>query len=280
MKISKKLSRVLTFITIAMIFSIPAAKASYTDREGPYDVIIEEYTGPDWNGDSENDFFIYRPAEMEYSAHPIIVFCIGTGSRPDSVMYEPYLERYASHGFVVIAGTDGDQQDGEQAIAGLDWLIRENHRWLSVFYRKLETGKILTMGHSQGGHSAIKIALSDDAPEITAILSIMPGNGVINGGSFADYEDIDIPVFFVSAQYDSTIMPYMVLRKYYQTDSPAWYACHRYTGHRQLGFETMQDVFVAWMYAHLYEDSSAESVFYGWRWEYLHGWKGQRRKNY
>ncbi|MBT8339948.1 MAG: hypothetical protein HKP58_02270 [Desulfatitalea sp.] len=260
------------------MLSVVTSHAGYEDIEGGFDAIVIAETGSDWNQDGTDDFYVFHPSIMNNNSHPIIVLCVGTGRSPDDGDYRPLLESFATHGFVVIAGTDGDQQDGDQALCGLNWLIDENDNPGSIFYNKLVINKIVSMGNSQGGSACIHVALKDE--RVTAVISMMPGAGYVNGGTTPVYENINVPIFWVSAQWDFIIWPRTVVDKYNRTNSPAWYGCHLRSGHFSVP-ETMQIVLRAWLYTHLYDDPAASAEFYGDNWTFQHNqnWEDQRRKN-
>src|SRR5690242_4036358 len=71
-------------------------------KAGPHEVEVESGVGPD------GQLSVYRPADLDTDApHPVVVFSVGTAGSPEG--YSSLLEHWASHGFVVVAGDDGNQ---------------------------------------------------------------------------------------------------------------------------------------------------------------------------
>ena len=149
--------------------------ASYQDEQGPYTVSIITNGGP------EGCYYIFHPTDMDGESHPVAVFCVGTFGHPSD--HEALLIQVASHGVVVIAGTDSNQANGDQAVAGLNWLINENMNTQSIFYQNLITDNVMAFGHSQGGNAAMHVAIREP---VTSILLYMPGEGDLGGADKAD----------------------------------------------------------------------------------------------
>jgi pimeloyl-ACP methyl ester carboxylesterase len=258
----------------------------YADETGAYQ-IVEPYM-VDTNDDEVDDSYIFRPEfEVGDESHPIIVFCVGTDSHPyNREGYRAMLNNFASHGIVIIAGTSGNQVagDGDQALGALDWIVAQNQK-TGEFYHKLNTNRIVSMGHSQGGAASIHVALR--APQeigvtVTAIAALMSGTGEVHGGSPITYSNIDVPIFYVGAEKDWVVWPYLIVLPQYikTTNAPAWFGVHLDSGHSEVP-DTLLTTLKAWLYAQLYDDSSAREVFYGqdWTFENDSAWKTQRRKN-
>lgn len=284
MKKSRTKWIVLMCSFIIMMLAV-CAQAGYESARGIYDdTTIEENVGPDSN------CVLFRPTEMVNGNFPIMVFCVGTSGSPtleatgDRDGYKELIDGFASHGIVIIAGNNKNQNDdyGAQALAALNWLIDQNEQG-GIFEGLLNTNKIISMGHSQGGAACINVALQDN--RVTSIAALMPGAGTVfsNATEPPAYKEINVPIFYVAAEDDSVILPYLiVLPQYWKTtNAPAWFGIHRDSNHYQVP-DTLQTTLRAWLYAQLYNDSSARNVFYGWNWTFKNdsAWKGQRRKNF
>ncbi len=303
MKLSRKKSLVLLWSLFLLFVSVPA-QAGYLLKTGTFTVV--EDTLPvdldemvvDLDENAEHLAYVFYPelADVDINSRPILLFCVGTFGGPDMYGYRTMLESFASHGIVVIAGADINQveNDAYYARRALEWLVEANDDEQSDFYQKLDTSKIVTMGHSQGGAAAIWAALRYTDIPITATVCLMPGTGVANNASdqdpnnpedigceqqWAKYEDIITPTLYVAGENDVVAWPITNVLEQYNltTQAPAWYACHLDCGHVMLpplmAFPlTMQKTLRAWLYFHLYEDPVAESVFTGAFWKIRSIW--------
>ncbi len=104
-----------------------------------------------------NTHTVYRPMMLEEKKYPIIVWANG-GCIKNGTMFSRFLLEITSHGFVVVAdgqpngsGMGPLETNGEPQIQAMDWIIKENDRPCSKYYRKLDTTKIAAMGQSCGG---------------------------------------------------------------------------------------------------------------------------------
>lgn len=280
MKKLQHLSFALLFIIVIVFVSESVqAEYGYQYEDGGIEVEVEALTGPG------NQFYIYRPNVL-VGNHPVIVFCVGTFARP--WMYGYMLRSYASHGIVVIAGIDGFQRDGDQALEGLDWLITE-----SPYKDMLRTDRILSMGHSQGGFSAMRVWEQDK--RVTAILPLMPGTGesILVNGTPVQYGLITVPIFFISGEIDDGkyTNPFVVFGAYNETSGllaesdkpPVWYGCSADTNHFPVAEKvSLHEMIRAFIYAHLLDNAEAKAIFYlsGTDDNFLYGdWADQARKN-
>ena len=151
---------------------------------------------------------VYRPADLAaFPAKdrlPIVVW--GNGAcRMDGLMFQRFLTKVASHGFLVVAVGAKDfraQQAGAQAAApappaggaaparpvggggtgkhliqAIDWGIKENTRAGSPLAGKIDTGTVAMMGQSCGGLMAIEAAHD---PRVDTL--VIWNSGVFNTG--------------------------------------------------------------------------------------------------
>jgi pimeloyl-ACP methyl ester carboxylesterase len=165
-------------------------------------------------------FTVFAPAPLGEGGlrHPIVVFSVGTGGKPNADKF--MLERIASHGFVVIAGDDGNQGEGDQALAGLDGLISEESRVGSAWLGKLDVDRVAAVGHSQGGNAAIHAALKSD--RVTAVAPLMPGAGVLGGAARADESALTIPAFYICGGLDLIAPAKSCATRFATTPAPTW----------------------------------------------------------
>lgn len=102
------------------------------------------------------EYKVWYPSELETDrkkTYPLIVICNGTGYRADR--FSTVLEHLASWGFVVIGTQEEWSGKGRGAILSLRFMLGQNKEPGSIFYQKINPGRIGIMGHSQGGAGAI-----------------------------------------------------------------------------------------------------------------------------
>ena len=118
---------------------------------------------------------VYRPTDLSAfpakDTLPIVVW--GNGAcRMDGLMFERYLTKIASHGFLVVAVGPKDAREiaatigtpvpggatGAHLTQAINWGIAENSRAGSPLIGKIDTGTVAMMGQSCGGLMAIEVA--------------------------------------------------------------------------------------------------------------------------
>lgn len=136
---------------------------------GPYPTTRDKNVGPSAAYD------VFRPTDLATGGHkhPIISWANGTLFSLDK--YQPLLDHWASHGFVVVAAHTNTTAGGATHKAGIDWLLGEAGRAGSVFAGALDGKKIGAAGHSQGGGATIAAGSNKPGPTgIVATLPLMP----------------------------------------------------------------------------------------------------------
>ena len=135
---------------------------------------------------------VYRPTDLSsFPAEdklPIVVW--GNGAcRMDGLMFERFLTKIASHGFLVVAvGPKGAREQatksgtpvgggatGAHLIQAIDWGVKENDRAGSPLRGKIDTGSVAMMGQSCGGLMAIESAFD---PRVDTLVIL--NSGVFN----------------------------------------------------------------------------------------------------
>ena len=131
---------------------------------GPYTPMSTPSSGPG------NGYSVYYPEPLgpDGLKNPIITWGNGATTVPPLFTLLPHL---ASHGFVVIASNNAFVTGGELR-AGIDWLIAENERSDSMFYQKLDTEEVASMGYSLGSLGTFEIA---DDPRLKTTVHISGG---------------------------------------------------------------------------------------------------------
>jgi len=96
---------------------------------------------------------VWYPTELESSGKswPMIVVVNASGTPASS--YEPFFQRLASWGFVVVGNEDGQTGNGKTASITLDFML--NVSTDSILSNKIDYGNMGIIGYSQGGAGAI-----------------------------------------------------------------------------------------------------------------------------
>lgn len=100
----------------------------------------------------------------------VIVWGNATGT-PGGV-YNNLFDHFAASGYTVISPNDSLTGDGETMVEALDWVLAAGERSGSSVYGKIDPKKVVVMGHSQGGASAVVVAGKDS--RVAALVSLMP----------------------------------------------------------------------------------------------------------
>lgn len=179
---------------------------------GPFEV-MNETTGPG------GSFRLDRPVDPPpLGGYPAIVFSVGTGGSPQ--LYEELLQHFASYGFVVISGDSGNQGDGTQALEGIHWLVGESQDETSEYAGLIDPTRIAASGHSQGGNSAIYVAIKD--PMIATVVTLAAGKGQLGGVGPADDSLLTQPVLYLCGSEDTIVPPQWCDERFTAAPSPAW----------------------------------------------------------
>lgn len=167
---------------------------------GPHQVVVETNSDP-----GINEGTIFRPADLGGGAkYPIFVWGQGACSR-DGLANEAAMAEIASHGYFVVADGTPDNNEpnralgsgGDVLLAYVDWVIAENEKPCSAYYKSIETTKVAANGFSCGGLMAAGTAAD---PRMTTW-------GHTSSGTFspnqAFYNSIHTPVLIVTGTADS-----------------------------------------------------------------------------
>ena len=121
-------------------------------RKGSYDVESVKYESDD---DKIGGYTVWYPMELKSShrIYPLIV--VANASNSPAYRYEPFFERLASWGFVVIGNQDKHTGTGYSPSTSLDLMLKLNEEDNSIFSNKIDTENIGIVGYSQGGAGAI-----------------------------------------------------------------------------------------------------------------------------
>jgi predicted dienelactone hydrolase len=246
----------ITLIIVVMIaigFVFTACDPGDADKPDIDGTIEETYaaTGPyDVTSTSTADYKIFYPSRMDGN-HPIITWGNGTGAPTFS--YTPTLQHLASWGFVVVASNSSMTQSGKEMVGGIDYLIKENSRSGSIFYKMLDADKIGSTGHSQGGGGAINAA-KDDRVTCTAPLAPSP----------AQIQKVKCPIFLVAGSADNIVSANMVrFWCYTPAEAPTIFGIIQGANHFTFAGNGGQSrgYVTAWFRYHLQDDQVAQKAF-------------------
>ena len=105
---------------------------------------------------SIGNFRIWYPSEMENGTKTYPLIVVANGSNTPALIYQPYFERLASWGFVVIGNDDKQTGTGDTTSETLNYMLSLNKDTNSIFCGRIDEDKIGIAGYSQGGAAAIR----------------------------------------------------------------------------------------------------------------------------
>lgn len=141
--------------------------------------------------DGPSGYVLFYPKELGKDGlkHPIVSW--GPGALEDAGIFSTMLNHLASHGFAVISYNATPQ--GQELVKGIDWMLAEHARMGSVFFGKLDPGKISAGGHSAGSLATFVIGADK---RLTTTMHI-------SGGTFdphTDIKNLHAPALFVCGE--------------------------------------------------------------------------------
>jgi len=217
-------------------------------QDGPYTTRQNLNAGP--SGASG----LFYPAELGKDGfkHPIFLWGCGGSSRPSD--YAAHMNRIASHGFVVVAEVSKINGNGATLKASLDWIIRENQRPQSIFYQKLNAGKIALGGHSIGSVNAFAIA---DDPRLTTTIHVA-GDSLDEQGTEA--LKLIHPTAYICSQRDMFGNVQKARADYAVTQVPVYFTVMTGVGHVAATAEGLPAI-IAWLRWFLMDETEREYMF-------------------
>lgn len=102
------------------------------------------------------NFRIWYPTELESKEQEYPLIVVTNGSNTAALNYEPYFQRLASWGFIVVGNDDRQSGTGASSSETLDYLMELNDNPDSVLYTKVSRENIGITGYSQGGAGALR----------------------------------------------------------------------------------------------------------------------------
>ena len=120
---------------------------------GSYDVSNTVIKSDD---DTIKNIRIWYPTELDNTAEKYPFIIVTNASNTAALNYEPYFERLASWGFIVVGNDDRQAGTGISTSLTLDYMLEQNQNSKSLFYEKIDTRNIGIVGYSQGGAGAVR----------------------------------------------------------------------------------------------------------------------------
>ena len=228
---------------------------------GPYDVKQGKAEAPeDWK-----EYVAYYPAKLEDSEEqwPAVVFVNGTGVYASK--YPALFRHLASWGFIVLGNEDPGTFSGDSADATLAWLLEENEDPDSVFYQRVDTGRLGLSGHSQGGVGVFNAVSGQPHGEMyTCAVSLSPTQENWAEALKIPYDPSKtaIPTLVLAGTKNDVITPEGMERLYAKLAGPKAMALRVDTDHGQMLYSG--DGYVtAWLMYWLRGDQEAGGAFFG-----------------
>jgi hypothetical protein len=195
---------------------------------------------------------MFRPEELT-QRHPVITWGNGTGAMPSA--YRGLLNRYASHGFIVIASNSPNVAQGSPPpmLNGVTWVLEQDMTEGTALYGHVDREHIGATGHSQGAFAASSAGTD---PRITTIAPIE---------TLGASRGLHGPVLGLCGGMDEIVPCSGNLRSFNAiSDQPVMYAELIDVDHgswlRGGGFHLIT---TAWFRVHLMNDLALRPMFYG-----------------
>ena len=156
------------------------------------------------------DFVVYRPKDLLH-AHarrgdlPLLMWANGACLN-SSVGYERMLSEIASHGYIVMAIGEMEEQpnsrqqshtEASELKRGLDWILQQVGQKESDYYKMIDTALIAAAGHSCGG---AQVLFNAGDPRLKTLMIMNAGMGDMEmaGASRASLLQIHCPTLYVT----------------------------------------------------------------------------------
>lgn len=241
---------------------------------------------------------IWYPTELEDKAGKYPLIIVTNASNMAALNYEPFFERLATWGFVVVGNDDRQAGTGISTSQTLDYMLEQNQKSGSLFYEKIDTENIGITGYSQGGAGAIRAVTEyDNSSRYKTIFTGSAAYAYIAqmwGGY--DASKVSIPWFMTGGTGTSDskevsdvtkemagIAPLSSLVENYNAASDNVFKLRaRVVGAEHEDMQKKTDGYMtAWMLYHLQGDQEAGKVFLGEDAEILtnSGWQDIEKNN-
>jgi len=224
----------------------------YTARDGGFGpALVTRNTGDAVLGTDR--VAIFRPAAARYGqggvTHPVLVW--GNGSTNTVDIWQSFLSRVATYGFVVVA-PEQTQVTAAQMNAAVDYVLRLANDPAGGDCGKIDTTKIGSTGYSLGGFGAISVASSD---RISSMF-IFASNGNVR--------TLKAPWAVVGGDQDMTFNWTAISTAVTGSTQPAFGAALAGIDHNRVaGQPKGQEAYVGWMRWRFMGDQAGHDMFAG-----------------
>ena len=167
----------------------------YTER-GEYELSKLAFDVAD---DTMRSIYVWMPQSVAPSPRPIII--VVNGSNAIASRCEPFFERLASWGFVVVGNDDPMAGRGDSTSRTLDFLLAAADDDEHPLYGLIDISKIGIAGYSQGGAGALRAATEfANSSRYTTLFTCSAASQLLsqNLGWAYDPAKVQIPYFMVA----------------------------------------------------------------------------------
>lgn len=290
---------VVALFALLLVFALfVVAKAWWSNRqplvaEGYYQATVSGgelerlYTGRgkyelsklvfDETDDAMGSIYVWMPQSEAPSPRPIII--IVNGSNAIASRCEPFFERLASWGFVVVGNDDPMAGHGDSTSRMLDFLLAAAEDAEHSLYGLIDISKIGIAGYSQGGAGALRAATEfANSYRYTTLFTCSAASQLLsqNLGWAYDPAKVQIPYFMVAGTGMSDagdgknggwvgVTPLASLEEnYLAMPDDIDRVMSRRIGAEHEDMMACSDAYLtAWMLYRLYGDEQAAKVFVG-----------------
>ena len=234
-------------------------------KRGPYDVGYQEQAVPE----DYKKYEVYYPKAMTTTDHryPVIVINNGTGVKASEE--KTMLRHLASWGFIVIGNEEEYSWNGFASEMSLQYLLKQDNNEKSVFFHHIDSSRVGTAGHSQGGIGAINTASQTTHHSYyKAIVAESPTH--LDLAELLEWhydpQKIKAPILYLAGDgfFDQNlVIPLKQMEKLYQetTQSPVRImALRKGADHPQMLY-TADGYVTAWFRYYLQDDQEAGKAF-------------------
>ncbi|WP_308642054.1 poly(ethylene terephthalate) hydrolase family protein [Paenibacillus nuruki] len=225
------------------------------------------------------EYSIWYPRELEnkQQMYPLIV--VTNASNTAASVYEPFFERLASWGFIVVGNEDKQAGSGLTTSKTLDDVLALNKNTESVLYGKIQQDRIGAIGYSQGGAGALRAVT--EYKNSSKYKTIFTGSAAYpllakNMGWRYDISKVNIPYFMSAGTGKSDdsgedsktsfggVAPLSsLIENYNKISNNVFKIRARVSGAEHWDMNRADGYMTAWMLYQLQDDPEAGSVFLG-----------------
>lgn len=244
----------------------------YTER-GEYEISKLAFDVAD---DTMRSIYVWMPQSEAPSPRPIII--IVNGSNAIASRCEPFFERLASWGFVVVGNDDPMAGRGDSTSRTLDFLLAAADDDEHPLYGLIDISKIGIAGYSQGGAGALRAATEfANSSRYTTLFTCSAASQLLsqNLGWAYDPAKVQIPYFMVAGTGVSDagdgkdgwvgVTPLASLEENYAVvpEGVERVMARRVNAEHEDMMACSDAYLTAWMLYRLYGDEQAAQVFVG-----------------